>query len=138
MMPGFVAQKLALARRQLQSARSNFAQNDIETAANRAFLAAENAAAAAISKSGKRVLPIHGQIRADFEDLCDRGAISERFKKLLAESYRFRLRADYGRGIHGRQTIPKLTPNTVQDVINRVADLVDVVAMMPRTRRTRM
>ncbi len=134
MMPSFIAGKLALARRQLQSARNNVAQNDIETAANRAFLAAENAAAAAIAKSGSRARPIHGQIRTDFDDLCDRGVIPERFKNLLAESYRFRLRADYGRRIHSGQTIPELTSDTVQGIIEQVADLIDTVARMPRRR----
>jgi len=72
-MPPFIGQKLVLARRQLQSTRTNAEQGDIETAANRAFLAAENAAAAAIAKSGRRARPIYDQLRTDFEELCDRG-----------------------------------------------------------------
>jgi HEPN domain-containing protein len=91
-MPTFVAQKLALARRQLRSARNNATQGDIETAANRAFLAAENAAAAAIAKSGRHARPVHDQIRTDFEELCDRGQIPGAFRDLLTESYALRLR----------------------------------------------
>lgn len=113
------------------------AQNDIETAANRAFLAAENATAAAIAKSGGCARPVHGQIRTGFEDLCDRGLIPGRFRALLRESYRFRLRADYGRRIHTGQTIPELTANAIQGVIDHVADLIDFVAKMPRRPRTR-
>jgi len=134
MMPSFIAGKLALAKRQLQSARNNAAQNDIETAANRAFLAAENAAAVAIAKSGRHARPIHDQIRTDFEELCDRGVIPETFRNLLAESYRFRLRADYGRRMHSGQTIPDLTSDAVQNMIERVGHLIDMVARMPRHR----
>ncbi len=134
MMPSFITGKLALARRQLRSARNNAAQNDMETAANRAFLAAENAAAAAIAKSGRRAEPIHAQLRTDFEELCDRGVIPETLKNLLAESYRFRLRADYGRRIHSGQTIPELTSDAVQGIIERVAHLIDMVSKMPKRR----
>jgi uncharacterized protein (UPF0332 family) len=134
-MPSFVVQKLTLARRQLQSARTNAAQGDLETAANRAFLAAENAAAAAIAKSGGRARPIHDQIRTDFEELCDRGIILGRFRSLLIESYRFRLRADYGRRTHDGQTIPDLTPDSVQTTIQKVASLIETIARMPNRRR---
>jgi uncharacterized protein (UPF0332 family) len=134
-MPSFIAGKLALARRQLQAARNNIAQNDKETAANRAFLAAENAAAAAIAKSGRHARPIHARIRTDFEELCDMGVIPQGFKNLLMESYRFRLRADYGRRMHSGQTIPELTSDTVQGIIERVAQLIEMVARMPRRLR---
>jgi uncharacterized protein (UPF0332 family) len=130
-MPRFIAGKLALARRQLLSARNNAAQNDLETAANRAFLAAENAAAAAIAKSGRRARPIHGQIRTDFEELCDRGIIPQTFRDLLTESYGFRLRGDYGRRTHIGHTIPDITPDTVRIIIEGVARLIDFVARMP-------
>jgi uncharacterized protein (UPF0332 family) len=133
-MASYVAGKLGLARRQLQSAKNNMGQKDIETAANRAFLAAENAAAAAIAKSGERVAPVHGQIRSQFEDLCDQGVIPQRFKGLLSQSYRFRLRGDYGRRIHSGQTIPDLTATMVQETIDSVADLIDIVAKTPRKR----
>jgi len=133
-MPSFVARKLSLARRQLQSARNNAAQNDIETAANRAFLAAENAAAAALARSGRRARPIHDQIRTDFEELCDRGEIAEPFRGLLTELYRLRLRADYGRRIHSGQTIPDLTPDMVQGMIERVDQLIEMITRMPRHR----
>ena len=133
----FIADKLALARRQLDSARTNMARNDLETAANRAFLAAENAAAAAIAKSGRRAASVHSQVRTDFEELCDKGAILDRLRNLLADSYRFRLKADYGRRMHSGQTIPELTTKTVRSVIDRVADLIDTVTKMPRTRVTK-
>lgn len=133
-MASYIAGKLGLARRQLQSAKSNMGQKDIETAANRAFLAAENAAAAAIAKSGERVAPVHGQIRSQFEDLCDQGVIPKRFKGLLSQSYRVRLRGDYGRRIHSGKTIPDLTPTIAQETIDSVADLIDIVARMPRKR----
>jgi len=135
-MPPFITRKLALARRQLQSARNNAAQGDIETAANRAFLAAENAAAVAIAKSGGHANPIHDQIRTDFEDLCDRGVIPGTFRNLLTESYGFRLRADYGRRIHSGRTIPDLTPDSVRSIIDHVALLIDTVARM-RSRPSR-
>jgi uncharacterized protein (UPF0332 family) len=134
-MPPFIAQKLALARRQLESARTNAAQGDIETAANRAFLSAENAAAAAIAKSGRRARPIHDQVRTDFEELCDRGVIPATFRNLLTESYGFRLRADYGRRIHDGQTIPELTPDSVRTTIENVARLIDTIARMHTRRR---
>ena len=111
------------------------AHKDVETAANRAFLAAENTAIVAIAKSGERVAPVHGQIRTQFEDLCDQGVIPQKFKGLLTQSYRFRLRGDYGRRVHSRETIPDLTPAAVQGTIDSVADLIDVVARMPRKRR---
>jgi len=133
-MPPFIAQKLALARRQLQSARNNASQGDVETAANRAFLAAENAAAAAIAKSGRRARPVHAQIRTDFEDLCDRGLIPRTFRNLLTESYGLRLRADYGRRIHGGRTIPELTPGSVRKIIERVDRLIDIVTRTPNPR----
>jgi hypothetical protein len=133
-MPSFIAEKLALARRQLQSARNNARQRDIETAANRAFLAAENASAAAIAKSGRHARPIHDQIRTDFEELCDRGSIPVRFRNLLAESYRYRLRGDYGRRLQSGRIIPDLTPYAVQRIIERVADLIEVVARIPTHR----
>lgn len=133
-MPSFVARKLSLARRQLQSARNNAAQNDIETATNRAFLAAENAAAAAIARSGRRARPIHDQIRTDFEELCDRGEIAEPFRGLLTELYGLRLRADYGRRIHSGQTIPDLTPDMAQGMIERVDQLIEMITRMPRHR----
>jgi uncharacterized protein (UPF0332 family) len=134
-MASFIVSRLSLARRQLQSARNNMTQNDVETAANRAFLAAENAAAAAIAKSGERVAPVHGQIRARFEDLCDQGLIPQKFKGLLAQSYRFRLRGDYGRGIHRGKSIPHLTPTAMRETIDSVAELIDIVTRMPRKRR---
>jgi len=134
-MTSYIAGKLDLARRQLRSAKNNMGQKDIETAANRAFLAAENAAAAAIAKSGERVAPVHSQIRTQFEDLCDQGVIPQRFKGLLARSYRFRLRGDYGRRIHSAHPIPDLTPTMVRETVDSVGDLIDVVAKMGRKRR---
>jgi uncharacterized protein (UPF0332 family) len=138
-MPSFIVEKLALARRQLRAARNNLTQNDMETAANRAFLAAENAAAAAIAKSGRRARPIHTRIRTDFEELCEKGVIPETFKNLLTESYRFRLRADYGRRVHSGQTIPELTTDTVQHIIERASQLIDTVTRMhkPHSRGKR-
>jgi HEPN domain-containing protein len=134
-MPSFIAQKLALAKHQLESARTNAQQDDIDTAANRAFLAAENAAAAAIAKSGRRAQPIHDQIRNDFEELCDRGVIPGTFRNLLTESYGFRLRADYGRRTRDGHTIPELTHDSIRTTIERVGNLIDVIERMPDRRR---
>ncbi len=136
-MQSFSARKLALAEGQLRSATSNMAKTDLETAASRAFLAAENAAVAAIAKCGIRVRPIHTEVRTLFEDLCDKGVIPEKFRSLLTGAYAFRLRADYGRRFHGGQTVPDLTQAAVRDIIDRVAELIDIVTKMPAIRRTR-
>lgn len=135
-MPPFIAEKLRLARSQLESAKRNLAEGDMETASNRAFLAVENAAAAAIAKSGRYARPMHGQIRSQFEELCDRGMIPDRFRSILSESYRFRLRGDYGRRIHAGKTTPELTPAAVQDLIDRASDLLVVVDKATRSRRS--
>lgn len=126
-MPPFIDERLRLARSQVRSARRNLAEGDLETASNRAFLAAENAAAAAIAKFGGYVRPVHGKIRSQFGELCDRGIIPDRFRDILSESYRFRLKGDYGRRIHKGQTTPELTPDAVRDLIGRVSDLLTVV-----------
>jgi len=135
-VPPFIAEKLRLARSQLESAKRNLTEGDMETASNRAFLAVENAAAAAIAKSGRYARPIHGQIRSQFEELCDRGMIPDRFRSILSESYRFRLRGDYGRRIHAGKTTPELTPAAVQDLIDRASDLLVVVDKATRSRRS--
>jgi uncharacterized protein (UPF0332 family) len=127
MMPPFIDERLRLARGQLKSAKRNLAEGDLETASNRAFLAAENAAAAAIARSGEYIRPVHGKIRSQFGELCDRGIIPNRFRDILSESYRFRLKGDYGRRIHEGQTTPALTPDAVRHLIGRVSDLLAVV-----------
>ena len=135
-MPRFIAEKLRLARTQLESAKRNLAEGNMETASNRAFLAVENTAAAAIAKSGGYARPIHGQIRYRFEELCDRGIIPDRFRGILSESYRFRLRGNYGRRIHEGKTTPELTLAAVQDLIDRASDLLAAVDKATRSKRS--
>jgi HEPN domain-containing protein len=114
------------AKAQLESARRNLADGDKETASNRAFLAAESAASALIAKAGGRVKPIHEKIRSQFEELCDKGKIPYKFRSLLSDSYRLRLRADYGRRFVRQQAIPDLTTKVVQDMMDRVSELVAI------------
>lgn len=135
-MPSFIREKLSRARTQLESARRNLAEDDTETACNRAFLAAENVAAAAIAKSGGRVPPIHGRIRFQFEDLCDRGIIPYRFRDTLIEMYRFRLRGDYGRRFHEGQRTPEVKPEAVRNMIDQVSDLIASVEKITKRQRS--
>ena len=136
MMSAFIAGKLKLARAHLESARRNLQDGDRETASNRAFLAAESAAAALIAKAGRRVPPVHDRIRSQFEELCDKGKIPYKFRSILNESYRLRLRGDYGRRFMRRRAIPDLTSKVVQDMIDRVSDLVAATETIVRTRRS--
>jgi len=136
-MPSFIREKLTRARAQLESAKRNLAEGDTETACNRAFLAAENAAAAAIAKAGGRVEPAHSRIRSQFEDLCDRGTIPYRFRDILIELYRLRLRGDYGRRFHEGQRTPELKPEAMQDMIKQVSDLVASVEKITKRQRSR-
>ena len=135
-MSKFIREKLSLARTHLESARRNIAEADTETASNRVFLAAENAAAAAIAKAGEHIRPRHGLIRSQFEDLCDKGIVPERFRNVLIESYRFRLRGDYGRRRYEGQITPEMTPEAVQKVIDIVSDPVAVVEEITVKRRS--
>jgi len=121
---GFIAGKMNRAKAQLESARRNLADGDTETASNRAFLAAESVACALIAKAGGRVKPIHKKIRSRFEELCDKGKIPYKFRSLLSDSYRLRLRGDYGRRFAGQQAIPDLTAKVVQDIMDRVSELL--------------
>ena len=134
-MPDFTRERLNRARTQLESAKRNLAEGDLETASNRAFLAAENAAAAAIAKAGGRVSPVHKQIRSRFEDLCDRGIIPYRFRNILIELYRLRLRGDYGRRFHEGKKTPELKPDVVQDTLAQVSDLIASVERITRKKK---
>ena len=123
-MSGFIAGKMNRAKAQLESARRNLADGDTETASNRAFLAAESAACALIAKAGGRVKPIHEKIRSQFEELCDKGKIPYKFRSLLSDSYRLRLKGDYGRRFVRQHAIPDLTTKVVQDMVDRVSELI--------------
>jgi len=134
-MPSFIREKLTRARTQMESAKRNLAEGDTETACNRAFLAAENAAAAAIAKAGGRVEPVHSRIRSQFEDLCDRGIIPYRLRDILIELYR--LRGDYGRRFREGQRTPELKPEAMQDMIKQVSDLIASVEKTTKRQRPR-
>jgi uncharacterized protein (UPF0332 family) len=123
-MSSFILAKLNRAKAQMDSAKRNLADGDTETASNRAFLAAESAASALIAKAGGRVRPIHGKIRSQFEELCDKGKIHYKFRSLLSDAYRLRLKGDYGRRFVKQQSIPNLTTKVVQEMIDRVSELV--------------
>jgi HEPN domain-containing protein len=112
------------AKAQLDSARRNLADGDTETASNRTFLAAENAASALLAKAGGRVKPVHEEIRSQFEELCDKGKVPYKFRSLLSDSYRLRLKGDYGRRFVKQQSIPELTPKVVQEILDRVSELL--------------
>jgi len=135
-MPSFIHEKLNRARAQLESARRNLGEGDTETACNRAFLAAENAASAAIAEDGGRVPPVHSQIRSQFEELCDRGTIPYRFRDILIRLYRFRLRGDYGRRFHIGQRTPELKPETVRNMLEEVSDLVASVEEITKKHKS--
>lgn len=135
-MPGFIRESLDRARAQLESAKRNLAEGDLETASNRAFLAAENAAAAAIAQAGGRVPPIHKRIRFQFEDLCDRGIVADRFRNTLIDLYRFRLRGNYGRRFHAGRRTPELKYKAVQGMIGQVSDLISSVERIPRKKES--
>jgi len=134
-MPDFTRERLNRARTQLESAKRNLAEGDLETASNQAFLAAENAAAAAIAKAGGHVPPVHRQIRSRFEDLCDRGIIPYRFRNMLIELYRFRPRGDYGRRFHEGEKTPELKLEVVQDAIAQASDLIASVEGITRKKK---
>jgi HEPN domain-containing protein len=136
MMSDFIAGKLRLAKAHLESARRNLADGDTETATSQAFLAAESAAGALTANAGRRVLPIHDKIRSQFEELCDKGKIPYKFRNILSESYRLRLKADYGRRFVGRQALPNLTSRVVHDMVEKVSDLVAATETVVGTRRS--
>jgi len=135
-MPGFIRERLDRAKAQLESAKRNLAEGDLETASNRAFLAAENSASAAIAQAGGRVSPLHKRIRSQFEDLCDRGIVPHRFRNTLIESYRFRLRGNYGRRFHAGRRTPELKHEAVQGMIRQVSDLISSVERISRKKES--
>ena len=123
-MSSFITGKLNRAKAQLESARRNLADGDTDTASNRAFLAAESAASALIARAGGRVKPVHERIRTQFEELCDKGKIPYKFRSILSDSYRLRLKGDYGRRFVRQHAIPDLTTKVVQDMVDRVSELI--------------
>jgi uncharacterized protein (UPF0332 family) len=134
-MSSYAHERLKRAKAQLESAKRNFAEGDVETASNRAFLAAENAAAA-IVKAGGHLPPVHSRVRSQFEDLCDRGIVSYRFRGILIESYRLRLRGDYGRRYYKGARTPELKREAVQHLIDQVTDLIVTVERTAGRRRS--
>ena len=82
-------------------AAEKFIELDMVVAANRVYIAGENLAysllLAAFGSSSKD----HGRIWSGIQELFEKGILKENYKPLLQNSYRMRMKGDYGRDTGG-------------------------------------
>ena len=86
-------------------AAEKFIELDAIVAANRVYIAGENLAysllLAAFGSSSKD----HGKIWSGIQELFEKGILKENYKPLLQNSYRIRMKGDYGRVTGGMAVV---------------------------------
>lgn len=92
---------LERARKSLEIAE-NIIDMDLASSANRIYNAGENIATAVLLSLSLSVPKSHGKIWNAMNLLHKKGILSADYKPLLEQSYRIRIKGDYGRDLEGK------------------------------------
>ena len=75
----------------------------LPVAASRAYIAGENLAYAIVLKTYGSSSRSHGKVWRCMHELYEKGTLNRDYKPMLEESYRMRIKGDYGRDIGGSE-----------------------------------
>lgn len=124
------AEALGRARKSLEIAEK-LIDADIATAANRIYNTGENLGIAALLYVSGQIPKSHGKIWNAVHSLHQKGTLSKDYKPVLEQSYRLRIKGDYGRDLEGRDIT--ITKEAVQELITSLKSfLKEVEALVER------
>ncbi len=120
MMLDEIKEDLKRAKKALESAKNNFSEGDILTAANRTFVACENSAYVLLKLKFGSTSITRAKILTRLKD------VNPTLKDIYDRSYDLRVQADYGRN---SKYLP-LTKGNLNKVMNGVEKQLDVISKL--------
>ena len=126
------AEALERARQSLAIAEK-LIETDLATSANRVYNAGENLGIAALLSVSGQTPKSHGKVWNSVNLLYQRGTLKADYKRILEQSYRLRIKGDYGQDLEGKDV--NISEGVIKELITSLKSFLEEVEGLVKGRQ---